>query len=201
MTSNAADRERQAGEPNALMNNIATLIELAQAAFLGFICACKLSSSHPQCTFRPGTAIDQGAWRGDRRDQRTGGHAIGRWMPAARIVGMRRSHVANTLRLVNLPEHTRALLAGGPISAGHARALLAVAEPDAVADRIVAEGMTVRDIERVGENSGKTTRPRRASATVDADTLALQTNSPSRSGPKSRFAIPAARAATSGSPS
>ena len=92
----------------------------------------------------------------------------------ARVVGKSRSHVANTLRLANLPEHTRALLAGGRISAGHARALLAVAEPDALADRIVAEGMTVRDIERFGENSGKTTRPRKATATVDADTLALQ---------------------------
>ena len=92
----------------------------------------------------------------------------------ARVVGKSRSHVANTLRLANLPEHTRALLAGGRISAGHARALLAVAKPDALADRIVAEGMTVRDIERFGENSGKTTRPRKATATVDADTLALQ---------------------------
>jgi ParB family chromosome partitioning protein len=92
----------------------------------------------------------------------------------ARVVGKSRSHVANTLRLVNLPEHTRALLAGGQISAGHARALLAVAEPDAVADRIVADGMTVRDIERLGENSGKTTRLRGATATVDADTRALQ---------------------------
>ena len=92
----------------------------------------------------------------------------------ARVVGKSRSHVTNTLRLANLPEHTRALLAGGRISAGHARALLAVAEPDALADRIVAEGMTVRDIERFGENSGKTTRPRKATATVDADTLALQ---------------------------
>jgi len=90
----------------------------------------------------------------------------------ARVVGKSRSHVTNTLRLANLPEHTRALLAGGQISAGHARALLAVAEPDALADRIVAEGMTVRDIERFGENSGKTPRPRKA--TVDADTLALQ---------------------------
>src|SRR5271156_1259407 len=92
----------------------------------------------------------------------------------ARVVGKSRSHVANTLRLTNLPEHTRALLAGGQISAGHARALLAVAQPDALADRIVAEGMTVRDIERFGENSGKTARARSPNATVDADTLALQ---------------------------
>ncbi len=92
----------------------------------------------------------------------------------ARVVGKSRSHVANTFRLTNLPEHTRALLAGGQISAGHARALLAVADPNAFADRIVAEGLTVRDIERFGENSGKTTRPRKTTATVDADTRALQ---------------------------
>jgi ParB family transcriptional regulator, chromosome partitioning protein len=91
-----------------------------------------------------------------------------------RVVGKSRSHVANTLRLVNLPEHTRALLAEGQISAGHARALLAVPEPDALADRIVAEGMTVRDIERLGENSGKTPRPRKAPATLAPDTRALQ---------------------------
>ena len=91
-----------------------------------------------------------------------------------RVVGKSRSHIANTLRLANLPEHTRALLAGGQISAGHARALLAVADPDGLADRIVAEGLTVRDIERLGANSGRTTRPRKPAAKVDADTLALQ---------------------------
>ncbi len=82
----------------------------------------------------------------------------------ARVVSKSRSHVANTLRLTNLPEHTRGLLAGGKISAGHARALLAVADPDALANRIVADGLTVRDIERLGENSGKTTRPRKGGA-------------------------------------
>jgi ParB family chromosome partitioning protein len=92
----------------------------------------------------------------------------------ARVVSKSRSHVANTLRLTQLPEHTRSLLAGGKISAGHARALLAVADPDGLANRIVAEGLTVRDIERLGENSGKTTRPRKGTAPVDADTRALQ---------------------------
>jgi ParB family chromosome partitioning protein len=92
----------------------------------------------------------------------------------ARVVSKSRSHVANTLRLTNLPEHTRSLLAGGKISPGHARALLAVADPDTLANRIVAEGLTVRDIERLGENSGKTARPRKSAAPVDADTKALQ---------------------------
>ena len=90
----------------------------------------------------------------------------------ARVVSKSRSHVANTLRLTNLPEHTRSLLAGGKISAGHARALLAVADPDALANRIVAEGLTVRDIERLGENSGKTARPRKGAPRLSTPTRA-----------------------------
>lgn len=92
----------------------------------------------------------------------------------ARVVSKSRSHVANTLRLTNLPEHTQSLLAGGKISAGHARALLAVSDPDALANRIVADGLTVRDIERLGENSARTTRPRQGKAPIDADTRALE---------------------------
>jgi ParB family transcriptional regulator, chromosome partitioning protein len=92
----------------------------------------------------------------------------------ARIVGKSRSHVANTLRLTNLPEHTRGLLAQGQISAGHARALLAVPQPDAIADRIVAEGLTVRDVERMGENAGAATRAKAKPREIDADTAALE---------------------------
>ena len=93
----------------------------------------------------------------------------------ARIVGKSRSHIANTLRLIGLPEHCRALLAAGSISAGHARALLAVADPDAVADRIVARGLSVRDVERLGERAGQSARrgPKPTTA-ADADTRALE---------------------------
>jgi len=66
-----------------------------------------------------------------------------------RIVGKSRSHVANTLRLLALPEHTRGLLQEGAISAGHARALLGLDNPDSVADKVVARGLTVRDVERL----------------------------------------------------
>ncbi len=92
----------------------------------------------------------------------------------ARVVGKSRSHVANTLRLVNLPERTRRLLADGKISAGHARALLAVPNPDATADRILSQGLTVRDVERLGENAGRPGRVRKEPAKADADTLALE---------------------------
>ncbi len=82
----------------------------------------------------------------------------------ARIVGKSRSHVANTLRLTGLPEHSRALLAAGKITAGHARALLALADPDAVADRIVARGLSVRDVERLAERAGQFAAPAAAQA-------------------------------------
>jgi ParB family chromosome partitioning protein len=92
----------------------------------------------------------------------------------ARVVGKSRSHIANTLRLLNLPAHTQTLLSAYQISAGHARALLAVAHPDGIADRIVAEHLTVRDVERLGENAGKNSRTKRSVSNIDADTLALQ---------------------------
>jgi ParB family chromosome partitioning protein len=93
----------------------------------------------------------------------------------ARIVGKSRSHVANTLRLTGLPEHSRALLAAGKITAGHGRALLALADPDAVADRIVARGLSVREVERLAERAADSSRgPRKPVAPVDADTRALE---------------------------
>ena len=93
----------------------------------------------------------------------------------ARVVGKSRSHIANTLRLINLPEHTLGLLSSGQISAGHARALLAVADPDPLANRIVAQGLTVRDIERIGSNSSRAPS-RSAPLASDPDTRALEEN-------------------------
>ena len=64
-----------------------------------------------------------------------------------RVVGKSRSHIANTLRLMALPETVRELLRAGSLTAGHARALLSVANPEAIADQIVSDGLTVRDVE------------------------------------------------------
>ena len=97
----------------------------------------------------------------------------------AKIIGKSRAHVANTLRLLNLPEATRKLLSEGAISAGHGRALLAVDHPDAVARRIVEEGLTVRDVESLGKaprapgtkNAKSSTQP---GAGTDADTRAME---------------------------
>ncbi|WP_363350478.1 ParB/RepB/Spo0J family partition protein [Methylocystis echinoides] len=98
----------------------------------------------------------------------------------AKIIGKSRSHVANTLRLLNLPESAKALVRDGAISAGHARALLAVENPEAVARRIVEDGLTVRDVEALaqeqqaggapgGSSLGKRPRPEK-----DANTRALE---------------------------
>ncbi len=94
----------------------------------------------------------------------------------AKIIGKSRPHVANTLRLLHLPEASRKLVADGAISAGHARALLAMKDPDAVARRIVEEGLTVRDVEHLAqrEASDAGARPRKPKVEKDADTRALE---------------------------
>jgi ParB family chromosome partitioning protein len=69
-----------------------------------------------------------------------------------RVIGKSRSHVANTLRLLALPEHSQQLLTSGAISAGHARALLGVPNPDSVADSVVARGLSVREVERLSDS-------------------------------------------------
>ncbi len=65
----------------------------------------------------------------------------------ARAVGKSRSHVANTLRLLGLPEAVRRHLREGRLSAGHGRALLAARQPERLAEIIVARKLSVRDTE------------------------------------------------------
>jgi ParB family chromosome partitioning protein len=96
----------------------------------------------------------------------------------ARIIGKSRSHIANTLRLLKLPTLSRRMLAEGHLSAGHARALLSVSDPDAVAKRIVEQGLSVRDVERITqqetENSAGRAKTNAARREKDADTRALE---------------------------
>ncbi|AZG77852.1 ParB/RepB/Spo0J family partition protein [Methylocystis rosea] len=98
----------------------------------------------------------------------------------AKIIGKSRSHIANTIRLLALPEDAKRLVGEGAISAGHARALLAVADPSAVARRIVEKGLTVRDVERLAKDHAEETgasrhSPRSARNSVkDADTRAIE---------------------------
>ncbi|PTM96059.1 ParB/RepB/Spo0J family partition protein [Mycoplana dimorpha] len=96
------------------------------------------------------------------------------------IIGKSRSHVANSLRLLKLPEPVRDMLASGTLSAGHARALVPTSDPTSLAKTIVAKGLSVRDAERLAQNDIKAqTDPEHGRKPVhrdekDADTLALE---------------------------
>lgn len=96
----------------------------------------------------------------------------------ARIIGKSRSHIANTLRLLKLPEGAKKYLAEGAISAGHARALLTMPDPDAIARKIVDRGLTVRDVEKLAQDAQEPKARGGARAVADdgadADTRALE---------------------------
>lgn len=92
----------------------------------------------------------------------------------AKVVGKSRSHVANTLRLLTLPEPIKRLVDDGQLSAGHARALLTAAEPEALARRVVARGLNVRQTEQLVGAERADRDQRKRSLAKDADTIALE---------------------------
>lgn len=87
-------------------------------------------------------------------------------------VGKSRSHVANTLRLLNLPTKVRDMLGRGSLTAGHARALLTADDPVRLADLVVTRGLNVRQTEALAASAG-TERERKA---VDPETRSLAKN-------------------------
>jgi len=95
----------------------------------------------------------------------------------AKIVGKSRSHVANTLRLLKLPEPVKAYVNAGQLSAGHARALLGQPNPESLARDIVDQGLNVRQVEALNQERseaiGRAIQRRQRSA-KDADTVALE---------------------------
>jgi ParB family transcriptional regulator, chromosome partitioning protein len=70
----------------------------------------------------------------------------------AKEIGKSRSHVANTLRLLNLPPEARRLLAEGRISAGHARTLLGTDDAETLAKRIAEDSLSVRQAEQAARS-------------------------------------------------
>lgn len=90
----------------------------------------------------------------------------------AEAVGRSRSHIANTIRLLQLPEAVRRLLEDGRLTAGHARALLGAAEPERLAAVVVARGLNVRQTEALVRDSAGGKRPHRTVA-ADPDIEAL----------------------------
>ena len=77
----------------------------------------------------------------------------------AKIIGKSRSHVANTVRLLKLPETVKAYIHAGKLSAGHARMLVGQPRAEQLAEEIVARGLNVRQVEamarEVGDKAGK----------------------------------------------
>ncbi len=98
---------------------------------------------------------------------------------AARALGKSRSHVANTLRLLNLPRSVLEMLRDGRLSAGHARTLVTADDPEALARQIVEQSLSVRDAEKLAaDSSGRPAAKKGGKAAAkppkDADTLALE---------------------------
>jgi ParB family chromosome partitioning protein len=92
------------------------------------------------------------------------------------IIGKSRSHVANTLRLLKLPEGVQVMVQDGRLTAGHARALINRADAEALANRIVAEDLNVREVEALVQEggAGSTTTSARRTHEKDSDTRAFE---------------------------
>ena len=75
-----------------------------------------------------------------------------------RLVHKSRSHVANLLRLLDLPQKVRTYVATGELSMGHARALIPASDPAALAEEVVSRGLSVRDTEKL-VRGGRGRRP------------------------------------------
>lgn len=95
----------------------------------------------------------------------------------AKAVGKSRSHVANMMRLLSLPDAVRAMVEGGDLSAGHARALIGVDNAEAIARDVVKQGLNVRQTEKLIQAGRSPARPVKAAPPPppkDTNTLALE---------------------------
>jgi ParB family chromosome partitioning protein len=90
-------------------------------------------------------------------------------------IGKSRSHIANLLRLLNLPSAVQELLISGQLTAGHARALVTCDNPLAIAKQIISLGLSVRDAERLAKNvSEKKVSNKTKTKEKPADTVLLE---------------------------
>lgn len=95
----------------------------------------------------------------------------------AGVVGKSRSHVANTLRLLQLPIGVLDHVMEGRLSAGHARALITARNPEALAEEVLSKGLNVRQTEilaRQSNGSPKVQKPKRTTFESSADVQALE---------------------------
>jgi ParB family transcriptional regulator, chromosome partitioning protein len=96
-------------------------------------------------------------------------------------LGKSRSHIANLVRLLQLPDEVQGYLRDGQLSAGHARALITAPDPVGLARKVIQQGLSVRETEKLakdrgpGEPAAGHIQPRpRTSSDKDADTRALE---------------------------
>lgn len=97
----------------------------------------------------------------------------------AKLVGKSRSHVANLMRLLDLPPTVQALVGDGSLSMGHARALIGADGAEAIARKVVKEGLSVRAVEaliRAEKGSGRkaAAEPAGGGGTRDPDIMAVE---------------------------
>jgi len=93
----------------------------------------------------------------------------------AEALGKSRSHIANLLRLLNLPEDVLGYIREGKLTAGHARALVSAEDPSKLARKIVSGGMSVRQAEKLAQNRlGEKKKTNESKQVKDADTKALE---------------------------
>jgi len=92
----------------------------------------------------------------------------------ATALGKSRSHIANLLRLLKLPDLVLDLLKSGAISSGHARALITTEDPASLAQIVVSKGLSVRDTEKLAKAPRKIQKVATRPQEKDADTRALE---------------------------
>lgn len=92
----------------------------------------------------------------------------------AEALSKSRSHIANLLRLLSLPEDVQSMVRDGRLSAGHARALIGTPDPAALARKVAAQGLSVREVERMVKKSADRAERKAGSESRDADTRALE---------------------------
>jgi ParB family chromosome partitioning protein len=94
----------------------------------------------------------------------------------AEALGKSRSHIANALRLLSLPDEVQEHLREGRLTAGHARALVPLPNAAEVARTVIARGLSVRQTEDLARRPPKTGQAARRRAEKDADTRALESD-------------------------
>ncbi|MGF7156982.1 ParB/RepB/Spo0J family partition protein [Bartonella heixiaziensis] len=92
----------------------------------------------------------------------------------AQVIGKSRSHVANTLRLLKLPPKVQQFLTDGQLSAGHARCLITVENPQDLAEKIIREGLSVRQTEILAYEQANPKVKKRTAIEKNTETKSLE---------------------------